>query len=100
MSEKERKIETSDSEVGVDAVVSRDCERQIESDFVKALTGIIETHNISKPYLKTNYLKAAYDTGKAQELSENLILKYCCVVLSKIINDDITEKYFKASNSG
>jgi len=74
-----------------------DCERQVESDFTKALNGIVETNNIDKPYLVTNYLKTAYETGSAQGLSENLILKYCFVVLSNIINNDITEKYFKVS---
>lgn len=72
--------------------VSVDCERQIESDFTNALFGIIKNYDPHKPYLVTNYLRSAYDTGRAQGLRENLILKYCCTVLTKIINDNITEK--------
>ena len=60
-------------------------EIQIDNDFVNTMIGNIdEIHP-----LRNSFLRHAYDSAKASGLNETLRLKYCCVILSKIIDDNI-----------
>ena len=88
-----------DDSFPVEAKVSDDLVREVEEKFVKTMLGIPELPQEYPDTYYTNFLKVAYDQARAMNLPENLILKYCCTVLSKIINDNQTEKIRQALNS-
>jgi len=93
------KLTEATSEGQVEAVVSNDLVRETEEKFVKILLGIREEPQEYPGICYSNLLKAAYDQARAMKLSENLILKHCCTVLQKKINDHQTEKINQALNT-
>lgn len=89
----------SQQAIQVEANVSDDLVREVEEKFIKTMLGIPELPQEYPGTYYTNFLKAAYDQARAMNLPENLILKHCCTILNKIINDHHTEKIRQALNS-
>ena len=55
----------------------------VEKSFKDYLLG---EHN-SESNIVINHLTPAYDTGKANNLDEATLLKYCCIALQNEINE-------------
>ena len=99
MSENKPKIDEAIAQSDVDLLVSNDLALEVEEKFFNAMMGIQEIPQEYPGGCFTNYLKAAYDQARAMKLDETLILKHCCTVLTKIINDNQTKKLNQALNS-
>jgi len=69
-------------------------ELKVEEDFVNALLGV---HKPEEEYpgriIHSNLLRVAYDQARASGLNEKLILKHCCTVLQKRVDDNLSEKF-------
>lgn len=91
-------VEQTPRSVNVDQRVNDDLVREVETKFANALLGKSEVPLEYPMSYYTAPLVVAYRQAHAMNLPENLILKHCCTVLIKIINDNQTEKIRQALN--
>jgi len=65
----------------------------IDELFHEYLLGIEKRHTY-----QSNALKIAYDSAHHNNLDEIQTLKYCCIALQDIINEEINKRVYKELN--